>query len=878
MKITALRLHNIKRFAGRGVAIEGIGDGVNVLCAANEFGKSTSFEALHALFFQSYAGVPKDVKRLQPYSGGNPRVEADIETEQGSFRLTKQFIGGRRATVTEIASGRLIAQQDEAEQFIADLVRGGPAGPAGLLWVRQGVTGLEERSKSEEEGDRKLRESLLASVQGEVEAITGGRRMSAVLAACAEELARLVTPTSKAKAGGPYAMALDDLERLIILEKKLAAEVADLRDALDRRVVVTTRLAELDDPRDVAERRAALEKAEAALREASSYTIALKAREAELALARSQRDASARALEAFRNAQSEDATLKRDLATACQRRDDLRTRRAECQAAIEAALREAREAEAEQRIARDRLARLESSLRARQAAELLDGQRKLLERAEAARQELEIAEASLTRVAIPAELVFQLQELEVEIARRQAAEAAVLPSVRVDYKAGAAHPILLDDVPLEDGAEHSIVDCLVLAVPGVGTATVRSNRPPATDAALTRAVQKRLGVLSSLGVEDLAEAHRRLSEARERAGEVEQLKFRLQHLAPQGLQSLREHIAQLEALAPVIDLEINDDPVAVHDAVAVADRRVEAARNAEREAGPQLSLVQDAETKLEAELAGIAGNQARLDAVLGPEAERAEREYNLAATAEKHHRQFVELEHQVGGLRDLAPDMAAVEASLARARSAEAAATKERAKHRETLAGLDALIGARSDEAVEESWQEAIEAREIAEARVKAFETEVAILNRLKVTLDTSRSAARDHYLQPVLGELRPLLRMLFEDVSITFDDKTLLPQSIRRNGQDEDVDRLSGGMREQLSILTRLAFARLLARDGKAAPVILDDALVYSDDDRIERMFDALHRQAQDQQIIVFSCRQRAFSRLGGNILQLETWVPAVD
>src|SRR3546814_7724436 len=76
--------------------------------------------------------------------------------------------------------------------------------------------------------------------------------------------------------------------------------------------------------------------------------------------------------------------------------------------------------------------------------------------------------------------------------------------------------------------------------------------------------------------------------------------------------------------------------------------------------------------------------------------------------------------------------------------------------------------------------------------------------------------------------------------------------------------------MRERLSVLTRLAFGRLCARDGKPAPVILDDALVYSDDDRIERMFDALHRQAREQQIIVFSCRQRAFQRLGGNVLQM--------
>ena len=81
--------------------------------------------------------------------------------------------------------------------------------------------------------------------------------------------------------------------------------------------------------------------------------------------------------------------------------------------------------------------------------------------------------------------------------------------------------------------------------------------------------------------------------------------------------------------------------------------------------------------------------------------------------------------------------------------------------------------------------------------------------------------------------------------------------------------------MREQLAILTRLAFARLLAKGGQPTPVILDDALVYSDDDRIERMFDALHRQARDQQIIVFSCRQRAFAKLGGNALTMVPWVP---
>ena len=43
------------------------------------------------------------------------------------------------------------------------------------------------------------------------------------------------------------------------------------------------------------------------------------------------------------------------------------------------------------------------------------------------------------------------------------------------------------------------------------------------------------------------------------------------------------------------------------------------------------------------------------------------------------------------------------------------------------------------------------------------------------------------------------------------------------------------------------------------------------TDDDRIERVFDALHRQAADLQIIVLSCRQRAFRDLGGRVLRFE-------
>lgn len=267
---------------------------------------------------------------------------------------------------------------------------------------------------------------------------------------------------------------------------------------------------------------------------------------------------------------------------------------------------------------------------------------------------------------------------------------------------------------------------------------------------------------------------------------------------------------------------------------------------------------------------------ARVDATLGPEAQRIAREWRLSDGSAEQQALFAQTEAQTEGLRGAAPNLESAEAALRRAKSVRDAATQEASRLRVTLADLNGQIRPRSDDAVEEAWRETSEALATAGDRVRRFETEVAVLDRLRDALLASRSAARDLYLKPVITELRPLLGLLFDDISIVFDENTLLPQTIRRHGQDEDVDRLSGGMREQLSVLTRLAFARLLARDGRPAPVVLDDALVYSDDDRIERMFDALHRQSRDHQIIIFSCRQRAFAKLGGNILQLAEWEPS--
>lgn len=874
MKLTAIRLHNVRRFAGRGVAIEGIADGVNVLSAANEYGKSTCFEALHALFFEPHTGTPRSVKLLRPYSGGNPLVEADIAIPAGRYRLTKQFYGGRRASVTDLESGRLVAQADEAEAFIADLVRGGTAGPAGLLWVRQGVTGIENRSRTEEESDKRLRESLLSSVQGEVEALTGGRRMSSVLEACEDELDRLVTATLRPRTGGRYAAALEDRDRLRAEATRLAGEVEMLHGALDRRRSVQARLDELEDPDERGLRKAAIASAEAALEAAKLHDRDLKALEAEAALAVSRRDEAQAALQRFDIALGRSGDLARRLAKAEEVLAAAVERRALSLAESEAAATEIQGAEQAEGDCRELLSRLDAAFRAREAAERLTEIRVRLAQAEVMRQQIEDADAAHALLAIPADAIERLEGLELKIVRLRAAAEVGLPTLRIDYVGDAADAVSLDRRPLRPGEDRSFSGTVKLDIAGIGTLTIHSNREAGESAALEGAEASRRELLDMLGVDSLVAARQRDIAARAKREELARLRQRLADLSPKGIDDLRLDIARLEA-ASQGSAELEGDPDEVRMRLTAATRRIELARNRAREAAVMRLQADEALVRAQTEQAKIRQELDAVEAIVGSEAGRATLRGELADRLSAAAAQLEAVELRAAPLRRAGRDLAGAEAALARARSVEEQSSREIARLREELADLSGQIRTRSDDAVEESLAETRDLLAAAEEQVNRFETEVAVLNRLRTALTATRTAARDLYLKPVMNELIPLVGLLFDDISVTFDGDTLLPQVIRRNGLDEDVERLSGGMREQLSVLTRLAFARLLARDGRPAPVILDDALVYSDDDRIERMFDALHRQSKDQQILVFSCRQRAFAKLGGNVLTMQPWQP---
>ena len=112
-------------------------------------------------------------------------------------------------------------------------------------------------------------------------------------------------------------------------------------------------------------------------------------------------------------------------------------------------------------------------------------------------------------------------------------------------------------------------------------------------------------------------------------------------------------------------------------------------------------------------------------------------------------------------------------------------------------------------------------------------------------------------------------VQQLLPGCELAFGEELEL-SSIARDGVDDGRSVLSRGTQEQLAILTRLAFADLLLEDGAPISLILDDPLVYSDDRRLESMTDILAEASERMQVILLTCRAKAFRRVEANRISL--------
>ncbi|WP_444666222.1 AAA family ATPase [Cereibacter changlensis] len=866
MKLRSISLTNIRRFAGQTATLDGIGDGITVLAEPNEFGKSTFFDALHALFFERHRSKVAAVKSLQPHSGATPEVAVEVDTKDGRFRLEKRWLSRASARVLD-ATGRIVAQDDEAEAWIDRLIDGGLSGPSGLLWVRQGLLGLEpEGSSAAERNEREsllaTRRGLLSSVAGEIDMMTGGRRMDAVLARSAAELDRLATSQLRPKAGGEWHRAQAEVKALEDREALLAPKAAALSGALRERREAERQRSALDDPEAEATRQASLREARAAHEAALAHAEQVERARQAVQMAVLTGQGARRDLEAL------DALAGR-LVAAEARQAAAAGEVARLATAAQAARDEDRNAAAAGEAARAAVAGLRSRLQlaqraalAAKAAQAVTSLRDAIQRAEAFRSRKEAAEARAAALPVTPKALAAAEAAAAERDRLTAIAGARAVTMHFAYS-GAARA-LQDGAPVLEPLR--LTGRSLLDLPGLGQLAVDPGERAEDDlpARLSAAESALARALVACAAETLAEARQKLTAATSAREESRQAAELLANTAPQGIEALRQSLARAETEAGSGGAEAEDpallEPLlqAAEAAEAGALATARGAHQAAVEAGDRLARAEAADHAARAAL-----DTARAEA--GDPALHASRSAEARTRLAEAETLRTEREAALQTLIAAAPDLDTALARRDRAQSVVDLAARDRTRLAQRIAELEGAIRIQADAGIEEELEEVRGALPPARARAARYEAEVMALARLRRALEEARVAARDAYFGPVTQELAPLLAILHDGAELHLDDRTLLPAALHRNGVAEDLAVLSGGTREQLAILTRLAFARLFARNGQPVPLILDDALVHSDDARIEAMFTALHRVAKDQQILVLTCRQRAFAGLGG-------------
>lgn len=153
--------------------------------------------------------------------------------------------------------------------------------------------------------------------------------------------------------------------------------------------------------------------------------------------------------------------------------------------------------------------------------------------------------------------------------------------------------------------------------------------------------------------------------------------------------------------------------------------------------------------------------------------------------------------------------------------------------------------------------------------RVHARQHEETVTTRagaaalLYETMSRKRDEARRAYAAPLREKIVQLGGYIFNSTfDIELDEKLAI---IRRSldGLTLPYQSLSGGAKEQLVIIVRLA-AAMLVDEQEGVPLIFDDTLGHTDPNRLEGMGAMLSRAGKHCQIIILTCTPGRFTHIG--------------
>ncbi|WP_207844156.1 ATP-binding protein [Williamsia soli] len=863
MKLHRLRLSHFRGVAEREVHFAE--NGVTVVEGANEAGKSSMIEALDLLLEVRSDSKSAKVRAVSPAGvDAGTVVEADITCGPYRFTYTKQY---NKAARTELVihepapqqfSGRtahdkvgsILADEVDATLFKAlrlmqagDPTVGDLAASSALSRALDAAAGTTKSGVGDGEGDAMLLELVRAEYERYF--TTGQGRPARELASAAIRLEEALELSNELAAamdqlGGDHARLetltgnrrelANSLELAKVELSALSERSAESSDLQRQHTAATSTAALLRGQlrlhdRDVAQRAASRKRiadCDKAVDVTGRAIATLERKDAEVAAVLADVE---RELDELRRADSEATSLVRS-ARAAARSANLLARRDELTALLA-------------RVADIRTA-------------LSDEQRTV---------------AGLVHDRDDLEAVEQLLQ-SVTITRAQVESAAATVSVR---RLGDA-PVTVNGAE-SDESEWPITGDTVVEVAGVVRLVLSAGAESASlIERFSRAERELADALTEAGVDDVAEL-RGLVRARERAeAEVDNLRGRLTAIIAGGDEgALRAELSELESRlesTAAADPDVPDVEEAERRAgtaaarLAAAVQRTAELRSEHRSVDSELRILRVRRDELIAERVELARQDDEiggLDAADHPDDDPDRlRERLLAELSQADS----EVRRLVARIDDA--DLESLELQHANMLSVVERGEPRLAELGNQIAELRTRIEIRRDDGKLDQVHQAETELAAARGDFDRINTRAQAARLLLQTLERHRDATRRTYVQPFTDQILRLGKVVFGPTLQVGVDEELRVTTRTVGGVTVDHDALSGGAKEQLGIISRLACAMLVDPDD-GVPVIIDDALGYTDPERLASMGAVLSHAGRHTQVIVLTCTPARYSSVGG-------------
>ena len=854
MKLHRLVLKNYRGIEHR--EIDFPDHGVVVVSGANEIGKSSMVEALDLLLESKDRSTKKEVKQVKPtHADVGSEVTAEISAGPYRFVYHKRFHKKCETQLTVLEPRREQHSGDEAHDRVQAMLT---ETVDTELWRAQRVLQAASTDAVNLSGCDALTRALDVAA-GDAAALSGTEPL--LIDRIDTEYARYFTPTGRPT--GEWTAAIKALEAANADVEQCAAAVAEVDDRVQRHATLTVELAEL-----------AQRQQEASARQ----TAAQAAADAIGALAEQVREAGLIAAA---------ATATSTASTAAHaERERLRTETDSRTAAVGALEAEAREAAQAHATARD--VAVEADVVVEQAAQALaDAQQRVetarrvvdelsrrdetlrlsarLTKIDAALRDRDGIAQELSSIAVTDDLLRHIEKAAAAVERAEGQLALV--SATVEFVAATDIELVIGDqrVTLPAGESWSTLANATteVEVPGILTARVTPGMSALEIQTQYAAAQQDLAAgLAEAQVADLAAARSTDQRRRELQSARDQLTATLAGLCgDDDVEQLRSRLAELRSL-PAFSGDITIDAGTARTELDEAEAgRVTAGADCEThrrvaalamtkltEVSTQATRLQDKLVTQRAELAVVVDRLTQQRATVADDKLTATADAD-ALTARTAAARVAELAEQLAAA---APDAVAAEltdaveaAAVLRERHEEIARTLHEIAAQLTVFGTEGRKG--KLDAAEIQCEHARDEHDRVGRRARA-------VHLLRDVMGRHRDTTRLRYVEPYRAELQRLGRPVFGPSFEVDVDSDLCILNRTLEGCTVPYESLSGGAKEQLGILARLAGAALVAKED-AVPILIDDALGFTDPQRLVKMAAVFDTLGERGQVIVLTC-----------------------